>query len=190
MDVRFSKFQELMMVGRPGVLQSLGSQRVRHDWVTELTDTNMFRKLLFSPLVVFDSLWPHGLQDFRLPSSPPDPRICSDSLPLSWWWHPTISSSVTLFSSCPQSFPASRAFPMSWFFTSGGHSIRAWVSATALSIYIQDWFPLWLIGFISLHSKGLSRVFPSTTVLKHWFFDMQASLWSFMVLLGILIFWQ
>ena len=134
------------MVGRPGVLQSLGSQRVRHDWVTELTDTNMFRKLLFSPLVVFDSLWPHGLQDFRLPSSSPYPRICSDSLPLSWWWHPTISSSVTLFSSCPQSFPASRAFPMSWFFTSGGHSIRAWVSVTALSIYIQDQFPLWLIG--------------------------------------------
>ena len=178
------------MVGRPGVLQSLGSQRVRHDWVTELTDTNMFRKLLFSPLVVFDSLWPHGLQDFRLPSSSPYPRICSDSLPLSWWWHPTISSSVTLFSSCPQSFPASRAFPMSWFFTSGGHSIRAWVSVTALSIYIQDQFPLWLIGFISLHSKGLSRVFPSTTVLKHWFFGMQASLWSFIVLLGILIFWQ
>ena len=89
-------------------------------------------------------------------------RVCSNSCPLSWWCHPTISSSVVPFSSCPQSFPTSGSFPMSRFFASGGQSIGA--SASVLPMNIQDWFPLGLPGFISLLSKGLSRVFSNITV--------------------------
>ena len=91
-------------------------------------------------------------------------------------YHPTISSSVAPFSSCPQSFPASGSFPMSWLFKSGGPNIRA--SASVLPVNIQDWFPLGLTGLISLLSKGLPRVFSSTTIWKHQFFGSQPSLWS------------
>ena len=101
----------------------------------------------------------------------PSPRACSNSCALSWWCHPTISSSVIPFSSCLQSFPASGFFPMSQFFTSGGQSIGA--SASVLPVNIQDWFPLWLTGLISLPSKGLSRVFSSTAVQKHQLFSTQ-----------------
>ena len=97
---------------------------------------------------------------------------------LSWWCHPTISSSVNPFSSCPQSFPASGSFPMSWFFASGGQSIGASASASVLPMKIQGWFPLGLIGLISPLSKGLSRVFSSTTIRKHQFFGVQPPLWS------------
>ena len=100
------------------------------------------------------------------------PRICSTSCPLS---HPTISSSVTPFS-CPQSFPASVSFPMSWLFTSGGQSIRVSASASVLPMNIQSWFHLGLAGLISLLSKGFSTVFSSTTVQKHQFFTAQPSL--------------
>ena len=109
-----------------------------------------------------DSLWPHGLQHTRLPCSTLSPRVCSNSCSLSWWCHPTISSIVTPFCSCPQSFPASGAFPMSWLFASGGQSIGASVSASVHPVNIQGWFPLRLIGWISLLSKGLSRIFSST----------------------------
>ena len=95
--------------------------------------------------------------------------VCSNSYPLSQWCHSTISFSVTLFSPCPQSFPASGSFPMSQFFAS--QSIGASASAPVLPINIQGWFPLRLTGFISLSSKGLSRVFSSTTVWKHQFFN-------------------
>ena len=94
--------------------------------------------------------------------------LCSNSFPLSWWCHPTISSSVTHFSSCPQSFPASGCFPVSWLFISGGQSTAA--SASVLPVNIQDWFPLGLTGLISLLSKGLSGVF-SSTIWKHQFFS-------------------
>ena len=94
------------------------------------------------------------------------PRVCSNSCPLSWWCHPTISSSVTLFSSCPQSFLALRSFPLSWLFPSGSQSIGASASASVLPMNIQNWFPLKLTGLISLLSKGLWRVFSSTTVWK------------------------
>ena len=94
-----------------------------------------------------------------------------------WWCHPTISSSVAPFSSCPQSFPKSGSFSMSRFFTLGDKSIGA-SSASVLPMNIQNWFPLGLTGLISLHSKGLSRVFSSTTVQKHQFFSAQSSLWS------------
>ena len=154
--------------------------------------------------VVFESLWPHGLQPFRLlcrwyfpgkntevgchfltqgsnlrllsllhwqadslplshlGSPSLSSRVCSNSRPLIQWWDPTISFSVTCFSSCPQSFPASGSFPVSWLFASGGQNIGASASASILPMNIQGWFPLGLNGFISLLSKGLSSVFPST----------------------------
>ena len=96
--------------------------------------------------------------------------------PTNWWCHPTISSSVVPFSSCLQSFPASGSFPRSQFFASGGKSTGA--SASVLPMNIQDWFPLGLTGWISLQSKGLSRVFSNTTVQKYQFFGAQLSLWS------------
>ena len=90
---------------------------------------------------------------------------------------PTISSSVILFSSCLQSFPASGSFPMSWCFTSGSQSFRTSASASVLPMNIKRWFPLGLTGLISLLPKGLSRVFSNTTVRKHQFFGVQPSLW-------------
>ena len=116
-----------------------------------------------------DSLWPHRLQHARLPCSSLSSRVCSSSCPLSWWCHPTISSSVSSFSSCPQSFPASESFLMSRLFTSSGQRLGASASASVLPTNIQDWFPLGLTGWISLQSKGLSRVFSNTTVQKHQF---------------------
>ena len=112
--------------------------------------------------VMSNSLCPHGLQHARLPCPSPTPGACSNSCPLSQWCHPTISSSVVPFSSCPQSFPASGSFLMSQFFASDGQSIGA--STSVLSMNIQDWFPLGLTGLISLLSKGLSKVFSITTV--------------------------
>ena len=111
-----------------------------------------------------------------LPS--PTPRAYSHSCPLSWWCHPTISYSVVPFSSHLQSFPASGSFPVSQFFASGGQS--SWVSASAsvLPMNIQNWFPLGWTAWISLQSKGLSRVFSNTAVQEHQFFSIQLSLWS------------
>ena len=120
---------------------------------------------------------PHGPQHTRLPCPSLSPGVCSNSCPLSQWCHPTISSSATFFSSCPQSFPAG-SFPMSQLFTSGDQSTGAWSSASVLPMNIQDWFSLGLTGLISLQSKGLSRVFSSTTVRRHQFFGTQPSLWS------------
>ena len=131
----------------------------------------------FSRSVVSSSLQPHGLQHTRLPCPSPTPGAYSNSRPLSWWCHPTISSSVEPFSSCLQSFPASGSFQMSQFFTSGGQRIGVSASASVLPMKIQDWFLLGLTGLISLQSKGLSRVFSNTTVQKHQFFGAQPSLW-------------
>ena len=127
-------------------------------------------------LFVTNSLWRHGLQHARLPCPSPSPRACSNSCSFSWWYHPIISSSVNPFSSHLQSFPASGSSPVSQFFTSGGQSIG--VSASVFPMDIQDWFPLGLTGWISLQSKGLSRVFSNTTVQKHQFFSAQLSLRS------------
>ena len=124
----------------------------------------------FSHSVVSDSLWPHGPQHARLPCSSPTPGACSNSCPSSRWCHPTISSSVILFSSCLQFFPASGSFPMSEFFTSDGQSIGVSASTSVLPMNIQDWFPLGWTGLISLQSKGLSRFFSNATVQKHQFF--------------------
>ena len=106
------------------------------------------------------------------------PGACSNSCPLSRWCHPTISSSVTPFSSCLQSFPGSGSFPTSWLFTSGGQSIGASASVSVLQINTQDWFSLGWTDWISLESKWFSRVFFNTTVQKHPFFSVQPSLWS------------
>ena len=108
-----------------------------------------------------------------LPS--PAPRPCSNSCSSSQWCHPAISSSVFPFSSCLQSFPASGPFPMNWFFASGGQSIGISASASVLPINTQDWSPLGWTGWISLQSEGPARVFSSTAVQKHQFFDAQIS---------------
>ena len=136
----------------------------------------------FSHSVVSDSLQPHGLQHARPPCPSPPPGVYTNSCPLSLWWtqcplSPTISFSVVPFSSHLQSFPASGSFQMSQF-TSGGKSIGVSASASVLPMNIQDWFPLGWAGWISLQSKGLSRVFSNTTVQKYQFFSAQLSLWS------------
>ena len=131
--------------------------------------------LLFSHSVMSDSLRPLGLQHAR-PPCPSSPRASLNSCPLSQWCHPAILSSVILFSSCLQSSPASGSFLMSQLFTSDGQRIRASVSASVLPLNIQDQFPLGWTGWISLQSKGLSRVFSNTTVQKHQFFGAQLSL--------------
>ena len=118
----------------------------------------------FSCSVVSNSLQPHGLQHARLSCPSPTPRVCGNSCPLSQWCHPTISCSVVPFSSCLWSFPASGSFQ---FFASGGQSIGVSASASVLSMNIQDWSPLGWTGWISLQSKGLSRVFFNTTVQTH-----------------------
>ena len=133
--------------------------------------------LLFSRSVVSDSLQPHKLQHARLPCLSVSLRVCSNSCPLSWWRHPTNSSSVAPFS-CPQSFPASPSFPTSHLFASGGQRIGASASASVVQLNIQCWFPLGLTGLISLQSRGLWRVFSSTTDWKHQFFSTQPSLQS------------
>ena len=124
----------------------------------------------FSLSVVSDSLWPRERQHARLSYPSPTHGAYSNPCPLSWWCHPTISSSVVPFSSCLQSFPAPGSFQMSQFFTSGGQSIGISASASVLPVNIQDWLSLWLTGWISLQSKGLSRVFSNTRVQKHQIF--------------------
>ena len=118
----------------------------------------------------------HGLQHARLPCPSLSLGICSNPCPLSWWCYPTIVSSVTLIFSCPQSFTAGESFLKSQFYASVGQSIGASASASVLPMNIQGWFPLGLTGLISLPSKGLSRVFANTTILKHLFFGTQPSL--------------
>ena len=113
------------------------------------------------------TLQSHGLQHRSLPCPSPIPRANPNSCPLLQWCHPTISSSVIPFSCHLQSFPALGPFPKNCFFQSGGQSIGVSASASCLPMNIQDWFPLRWTGWISLQSKGLSRVFPNTTVQKH-----------------------
>ena len=132
----------------------------------------------FSYSVVSNSLQPHGLQYARPPCLSPTPWIYSNSCPLSWWCHSTISPSVIPFSSCLWSFPASGSFPVSQFFAWVGQNIEASASASVLPITIQDWSPLGWTGWISLQSKGHSRVFSNATVQKRQFFRAQLSLWS------------
>ena len=132
----------------------------------------------FSRSVVSDSLWPHESQHTRPPCPSPTPGFHSNSRPSSPWCHPAISSSIVPFSSCPQSLPASESFPMSQLFAWSGHSTGVSALASFLSKNTQDGSPFEWAGWISLQSKGLSRVFSNTTVQKHQFFGTQLSLWS------------
>ena len=154
------------------MLQSMGLQRVRHSLATKQQQQHPisvtaehwvgfpvlymgFHSVQFSCSVVSDSLWLHGLQHARPPCPSPTPRVYSNSCPFSQWCHPTISSSVLPFSSHFQFFPASGSFPMSQLFALGGQSIGIPASISVLPMSIQDWFPLGLIRWISLHSKRL-----------------------------------
>ena len=148
-------------------------------WFQNLTwelDSQWTYSVKFSHSVMSDSLRPHGLQYARLPCPSPSPGAYSNSCPSSQWCHPTISSCVIPFSSCLQSFPASGSFPMSQFFTSGGQGIGVSASASVFPMNIQDWSPLEWTGWISLQSKGLSRVFSNITVQKYQSFGAQLSL--------------
>ena len=129
----------------------------------------------FSRSVVSNSLRPHELQHARPPCPSPTPRVYSNSRPSSRWCHPAISSSVVPFSSCPQSLPASESFPMSRLFAWGGQSTGVSALVSVLPVNTQDWSPLEWTRWISLQSKGLSRVFSNTTVQKHQFFGTQLS---------------
>ena len=122
-----------------------------------------------------DSLQPHESQHARPPCPSPSPRVRSNSRPSSRWCHPANSSSVVPFSSCPQSLPASESFPMSQLFTWSGQSTGVSASASFLPKNTQGWSPLEWTGWISLQSKGLSRVFSNTTVQKYQFFSTQLS---------------
>ena len=130
----------------------------------------------FSRSVKSNSLRPHEPQYARPPCPSPTAEVYPNPCPLNQWCHPTISSSVIPFSSCPQSFPGSGSLQMSQLFTSGGQSIGVSISTSVLPMNTQDWSPLGWTGWISLQSKGLSRVFSNTTPEKHQFFGTQLSL--------------
>ena len=160
-----------------GRLQLLLLLLMKSNWsIKNKLHHQKFMSVQFSRSVLYDSLRPHGLQHARPPCPSPTPGAYSNSCPLSWWRHPAISSSVIPFSSCPQSFPASGSFPMNQLFVSGGQSIGVSASASVLPMNAQDWSPLVWTGWISLQSKGLSRVFSNITGQKHQFFDAQLSL--------------
>ena len=158
--------KSLQMVSAAMKLKTLGPWKKSYDKPAAVLNCS----------VLSDSLQPHGLQHTRIPCPSRSPGTCSNSCPLYWWCHPTISSSAIPFSSCIQSFPASGSFPMIQLFVSGGQSIRASASTSVLPMNTQDWSPLGWTSWISLQSKGLSRVFSNTTVQKHQFFGTQLSL--------------
>ena len=133
----------------------------------------------FSHSAMSNSLWPHKPQHARPPCPSPTPGVHPNPCPSSWWCHPTISSSVVPFS-CLQSFPASGSFQMSQLFASGGQSIGVSASTSALPVNTQDWSPLEWTVWISLQSKGLSRVFSNTTAQKHQFFSTQLSFFLYL----------
>ena len=143
-----------------------------HWW---LDNFNSYSSVQFSLSVVSDPLQPHELQHARPPCPSPTPKVHSNSCPSSWWCHPAISSFVVPFSFCPQSLPASGSFPMNQLFTWGGQSTGVSALASVLPKNTQDQSPLEWTGWISLQSRGLSRVFSNTTVQKHQFFGTQLS---------------
>ena len=145
-------------------------------WMLGLTPESWMCTVQFSHSVVSDFLQPHDPQHARPPCPTPTPRVHPNPCPSSRWCHPTISSSVIHFSSCPQSIPALGSFQMSQLFASGGQSIGVSASTSVLPMNTQDWSPLGWTGWISLQTKGLSRVFSNTTDQKHQFFSAQLSL--------------
>ena len=166
----------MAVVPRSRNLQSMALESDRRGVKHLLCHLTMFSpSLQFTYSVVSDSLWPHESQHTRPPCPSPTLGVHPDSCPSSQWCHPAISSSLAPFSSCPQPLPASGSFPMSQLFASGGQSTGVSASASVLPMNTQDWSPLGWTGWISLQSKGLSRVFSSTTVQKHQFFGTQLS---------------
>ena len=153
-----------------------GQESVRRNWVALIVNKRVQNAVQFSCSVVSDSLRPHEPQHARLPCPSPTPRVYPNPCPLSRWCHLTISSSVVPFLSCLQSFTTSGSFPMSQLFASGGQNIGVSASTSVLPMNTQNWSPLGWTGWISLQSKGLSRVFSNTTVQKHPFFCAQLSL--------------
>ena len=143
--------------------------------IPRTTLSNSCNSVQFSCSVVSNSLWSHELQNARPPYPSPTAGVSPKPCPLSQWYHPTISSSVVAFSSCPQSSPAWGSSQMSQLFTSGGQSIGVSALASFPPKNTQGWSPLGWTGWISLQSKGLSRVFSNTTVQKHQFFGTQPS---------------
>ena len=141
-----------------------------------VTGVRVFSSLQFSCSVMSGSLRPHKQQHTRLPYPSPTPRVRPNPCPLNQWCHPTISSPVIPFSSCPQSFPASGSFQMSQVSASRGQSIGVSASTSVPPMSTQDWSPLGWTGWISLQSKGLSRLFSNTAVQKHQFFSAQLCL--------------
>ena len=146
--------------------QFSNTSKTKQNFLGLITNSGSFQ---FSAIlsVMFESLLPHELHHARPPCPSPTPRVHPNPCPSSRWCHPTISSSVVPFFSCLQSFPASGSFPVSKFFASGGQSIGVSASTSVLPINTQDWSPLGLTDWISLKSKGLSRIFSSTTAQKH-----------------------
>ena len=158
-------------MSNPQQPHGLQPSRLLHPWAFPGKSTGVGCHCLFrTDYFMSNTLWPHGLQYSRFP--------CPLSPSLHWWWHSTISSSVVCCFSCLQSFPELGSFPMSWHFSSSGQNIVASDSTSALPMSIQCWFPLGLTSLIFRQSKGLSRVFSSTTVQNHQFFGIQPSLWS------------
>ena len=155
------------------VIYYCGQESLRRNGLAIIVNKRVWNAVQFSHSVGSDSLWPQELQHTRLPCPSPTPRVYSNSCPSSWWCHPAILSSVVPFSSCPQSLPGSGSFPVSQLFAWGGQSIGVSASASVLPMNTQDWSPLEQTGWISLQSKGLSRVFSNTTVQKHQFFSAQ-----------------
>ena len=159
----------------PGKANYLGKYKDGFSYHLSLCKIQLMASVQFSHSVLSDFLRPHEPQHARPPCPSPTPGVYPNSCPLSWWCHPAISSFVVPFSFCPQSFPASGSFQMSQLFTSGGQSIGVSTSASVLPMNTQDWSLLGWTGWISLQSKGLSRVFSNTTVQKHQFFGSQPS---------------
>ena len=166
----------LSSISQRGFWTSVSPYSRLYSVIKYIWKTQNISSVQFSHSVMSDSLRPHGLQHTRPPCPSQTPGVYSNSCPLSWWCHPTISSSVVPFSSHLQSFPALGSFPMSRFFTSGGQSIGVSASASVLPMNTQDWSPLGWTGWISLLSKGFSIVFSNTTVQKHQFSGAQLSL--------------
>ena len=165
--------QQLQKYGIQSLLRQMANILGKCQFVVDSRFTGI--SVQFSRSVVSDSLRPHESQHARPPCPSPTPGVHSNSRPSSWWCHPAISSSVVPFSSCPQSLPASESFPMSQLFAWGGQSTGVSALASFFPKNIQDWSPLGWTGWISLQSKGLSRVVSHPTVQKHQFFSAQPS---------------
>ena len=152
---------------------SIKVNKIESFMLQQCTKISLYSLVQFSRSLLSDTLRSHGPQHARPPRPSPTPRVYPNPGPLSQWCHATISSSVAPFSSCPQSLPASGSFQMSQLFTSGSQSIGVSASISILLMNTQDWSPLGWMGWISLQSKGLSRVFSNTTVQNHQFFSAQ-----------------